>query len=197
MGLFDDYNFDPQQFAGGGLLGRLLSLQEQQGQYQPSQGFDVPAAQPVAAKPPQQFPSAESSTPLAPAQQAAGPTAYIPIGNYLMPQFGGPGVSQPEQPTHGLGDRLNAGFQSWAHTPVGNPFAGLANGIAGFSSGQPVSKATAQNSTPRNDASQRRVSDAPPIPQMPVWPVQPTLGGGRVSSRPNIANFGRSFRYGG
>jgi hypothetical protein len=28
------------------------------------------------------------------------------------------------------------GFQSWAHTPVGNPFAALANGIAGLSSGQ-------------------------------------------------------------
>jgi hypothetical protein len=35
MGLFDSY-FDPQQFQdGGGLLGRLLSLQGQQGQYQP------------------------------------------------------------------------------------------------------------------------------------------------------------------
>jgi len=40
MGLFDGY-FDPQQFRdGGGLLGRLLSLQQQQGQYQPAQGFD-------------------------------------------------------------------------------------------------------------------------------------------------------------
>jgi hypothetical protein len=31
---------------------------------------------------------------------------------------------------------LSAGFQSWAHTPVGNPFAALANGVSGFSSGQ-------------------------------------------------------------
>jgi hypothetical protein len=39
MGLFDSY-FDPQHFGGGGgLLGRLLSLQ-QQGQYQSAQDFD-------------------------------------------------------------------------------------------------------------------------------------------------------------
>ena len=53
-----------------------------------------------------------------------------------MPQFGGAGTSQPDQPTPDLGDRLSAGFQSWAHTPLGNPFAGIANGIAGFNSGQ-------------------------------------------------------------
>lgn len=36
MGLFDGY-FDPEQFGNsGGLLGRLLSLQQMQGQYQPS-----------------------------------------------------------------------------------------------------------------------------------------------------------------
>jgi hypothetical protein len=35
-----------------------------------------------------------------------------------------------------FGDRLSAGFQSWAQTPVGNPIAALANGIAGFGSGQ-------------------------------------------------------------
>jgi hypothetical protein len=40
MGLFDGY-FDPEQFqASGGLLGRLLSLQQQQGQYQPGGDFD-------------------------------------------------------------------------------------------------------------------------------------------------------------
>jgi hypothetical protein len=36
MGLLDGY-FDPQQFGeGGGLLGRLLALQQQQSQYQPA-----------------------------------------------------------------------------------------------------------------------------------------------------------------
>jgi hypothetical protein len=40
MGLFDGY-FDPQQFGeGGGLLGRLLVLLQQQGQYQPEAGID-------------------------------------------------------------------------------------------------------------------------------------------------------------
>jgi hypothetical protein len=31
---------------------------------------------------------------------------------------------------------LSAGFQSWVHTPLGNPFGALANGIAGLNSGQ-------------------------------------------------------------
>jgi len=36
MGLFDGY-FDPEQFGeGGGLLGRLIALQQQQGLYQPA-----------------------------------------------------------------------------------------------------------------------------------------------------------------
>jgi hypothetical protein len=40
MGLFDGY-VDPEQFRdSGGLLGRLLSLQQLQGQYQPGAGFD-------------------------------------------------------------------------------------------------------------------------------------------------------------
>ena len=39
----------------------------------------------------------------------------------------------------GLGDRLAAGFQSWVHTPVGNPLLGLANGVHGFANGQRLS----------------------------------------------------------
>lgn len=78
MGLFDDY-FDPQQFEGGGLLGRLLSLQQQQGQYQPTGGFGEPDGQPaavgystpqVAASPQQLTPSAASGTQTASASQA-------------------------------------------------------------------------------------------------------------------------------
>jgi hypothetical protein len=50
MGLFDGY-FDPDQFGeGGGLLGRLLALQQQQGQYQP--GADPDPAPPVPQTPP-------------------------------------------------------------------------------------------------------------------------------------------------
>jgi hypothetical protein len=195
MGLFDDY-FDPQQFEGGGLLGRMLSLQQQQGQYQPSQGLDATSGQPASVEPPQRFPSAESSTPIAPVQQTAGPTAYIPIGNYLMPQFGGAGVPQPPIPD--LGDRLSAGFQSWAHTPLGNPFAGLANGIAGFSSGQTVSQPSQQNSPPRTDTPQQPPvsEDVPPSVPVPAGSSQRTLVG-RILPRPNNVGFGRSFRYGG
>jgi hypothetical protein len=41
MALFDDY-LAPRQFGeGGGLLGRLLALQQQQNQYQPGAGFDT------------------------------------------------------------------------------------------------------------------------------------------------------------
>ena len=195
MGLFDDYSdyFDPQQFAGGGLLGRLLSLQQQQGQYQPSQGFDPPGGQPVAAPAPSQFPPAEASAPVASIPQTSGPTAYIPIGDYLMPQFGGTARSQPPD----LGDRLSAGFQSWAHTPLGNPFAGIANGIAGFSSGQAVSQPSPQNSPPRNDRSQQLlVQDSPPSPQGPAASSQRVLVG-RVLPGPNSASFDRRFRYGG
>src|ERR1700756_3150191 len=102
MGLLDD-----QQSEVGGLLGRLLSLQQQQGQYQPSQGFGPSGGQPGATPSPTQFPSAASSKPLAPIPQAAGPTSCIPIGNYLMPQFGGPGTSPPQPSTPDMGDRLS------------------------------------------------------------------------------------------
>jgi hypothetical protein len=51
MGLFDDY-VDPQQFnSGGGLLGRLLALQQLQGQYQPEASFDQPSATPQTPSP--------------------------------------------------------------------------------------------------------------------------------------------------
>ena len=153
MGLFDDY-FDPQQFeAGGGLLGRLLSLQQMQGQYQPGQGFGPPYGQPSegdSAKVLQDAipqnrsiqPAAQGVPPPASQPPDYGQTQNIPIGNYLMPQFG---RAEPPPPVHGapdFGDRLSAGFQSWARTPVGNPFAALANGITGFNSGQRTGQPT-------------------------------------------------------
>lgn len=145
MGLFDSY-FDPQQFQdSGGLLGRLLSLQQQQGQYQPGAGFDpqVAANGPssslpstaVSASPPSAMPAAAATSP-GPQTPDYGQTQNIAVGNYQMPQFGRADVPQALQPSADLGDRLSAGFQSWAHTPVGNPMAALANGIAGFGSGQ-------------------------------------------------------------
>ena len=51
MGLFDGF-VDPQQFnSGGGLLGRLLALQQFQGQYQPDAGFDQASSAPQTPSP--------------------------------------------------------------------------------------------------------------------------------------------------
>jgi|SRR5580693_6512350 hypothetical protein len=51
MGLFDGY-FDPDQFGnGGGLLGRLLALQQQQRQYQPGENFDQASTAPQRSLP--------------------------------------------------------------------------------------------------------------------------------------------------
>jgi hypothetical protein len=63
--------------------------------------------------------------------------------------------SPTSTPSPNLGDRLSAGLQSWAQTPVGNPFAALANGIAGLNSGQrtdPVAVAQ-QSAQPRASVS--------------------------------------------
>jgi hypothetical protein len=149
MSLFDSY-FDPDQFQdSGGLLGRLLSLQGQQGQYQAGAGFDPRGSmEGQALSAPQTSPSMPTTSPTWPSGAPTssgpqtpddGPTRNIAIGNYQMPQFGNADVAQaapPPPPSPNLGDRLNAGLQSWAHTPVGNPFAALANGITGFNAGQ-------------------------------------------------------------
>jgi hypothetical protein len=119
MGLFDSY-FDPQQFEdGGGLLGRMLSLQQQQGQYQPGEGFGVPYGQA-----PERANTAEgaASPPAAWQTPDYGQTQNIRIGSYQMAQFGRPEPPQAAPQPPDLSDRLGAGFQSWAHTPVGNPF---------------------------------------------------------------------------
>src|SRR6266852_5242609 len=113
MGLFDSY-FDPQQFAdSGGLLGRLLSLQGQQEQYQPGAGFDPQS--PMASAPQLSAATAPTSpkgaqTSLAPQTSDDGPTRNIAIGDYQMPQFGRTAISQATPPPPDLGDRLSAGF---------------------------------------------------------------------------------------
>jgi hypothetical protein len=133
MGLFDSY-FDPEQFQdSGGLLGRLLSLQPQQGQYQPAPGFN---AQSDIARAPAQPAAIPMPVPRPAMPQAPDAGETIAIGDYQMPQFTGASAPQTAQQQPALGDRLSAGFQSWAHTPPGNPVAGLANAMAGFSSGQ-------------------------------------------------------------
>ena len=125
MGLFDGY-FDPDQFQdSGGLLGRLLSLQ-QQGQDQSSDSFDPQAS--TDAGPPSSVPIPRSALP------ANGSVTNPQTPDDGLTQNISTGDQMPQPP--GLGDRLSAGFQSWAQTPVGNPFAALADGIAGFRSGQ-------------------------------------------------------------
>lgn len=129
MSLFDGY-IEPEQFeAGGGLLGRLMSLQQTQRQYQPSEGLSWPN---LGGRTPQiaASPASARQTP------DYGQTQDIRVGDYLMPQFGGAPAGQPAALPPSFGDRLGAAIQSWAHTPVGNPFAALANGISGFNSGQ-------------------------------------------------------------
>jgi hypothetical protein len=151
MGLFDGY-FDPQNFSddGGGLLGRLRSLQQEQGQYQPGAGFDQTSV-------PQTPSSADNGqAPPTPQTPDYWQTQNIGIGGYQMPQFGRADILQPLQQPPDLGDRLSAGFQSWAHTPVGSPMAALANGITGFGSGQRTDQAAvAPSQTPSPDLGDR------------------------------------------
>src|SRR6478735_8497130 len=107
MALFDSY-FDPQQFQdGGGLLGRLLSLRQQQDQYQPDAGFDqrIPTDGPSASMPrtpvsvamPQSTVPAPEATSSGPQTPDYGQTQNIAIGDYQMPQFGRVDVSQATQ----------------------------------------------------------------------------------------------------
>lgn len=132
MSLFDSY-FDPEQFRdSGGLVGRLLSLQGQQGQYQPSAGFDpqFPGGRSTTGMPqaPLSMPASWSTSPNSvpapsvPQTPDSGEIRNIAIGsNFLTPQFGKTDVSRPLPPPFDLGDHLSAGFQSGTHTPVGNP----------------------------------------------------------------------------
>src|SRR5436190_2684751 len=102
MALFDGY-FDPDQFQdSGGLLGRLLSLPQQQGQYQPGAGFDPQIAAdgsapsilqgPVPLPVPRAASLDDGQSSLGPQAPGYGPTRNIPIGDYQMPQFGSAGV---------------------------------------------------------------------------------------------------------
>jgi hypothetical protein len=112
----------------------------------------------------------------------------MPIGNYQMPQFGRPDVPQPVQPTPDFGDRLSAGFQSWAHTPVGNPFAALANGITGFNTGQRTDqKPQSRGANSQNDAQQPvvRLPDATLVSQQPTDRTSVRVLGGRITPHPN------------
>jgi hypothetical protein len=76
MGLFDGY-FDPQQFGeGGGLLGRLLALQQSQGLYQPGANPDqAPSAPPVPLQ--TSWPILPSHGPTLSSSQVAAPNPAL------------------------------------------------------------------------------------------------------------------------
>lgn len=120
MGLLDGY-FDPEQFrASGGLLGRLFSLQQMQGLYQPSAGFDPQVSadngQTAAAQMLVPLPMSPANEPQVNLQTLDyEQTQNIPIGDYQMPQFGRADVSSAVQQSPDPGDRLSVGVQSWAH----------------------------------------------------------------------------------
>ena len=77
MGLFDGY-FDPRQFGeGGGLLGRLIALQQQQGPDQP--GTDVDPASAVSQTPvlaPLPWPSLPDNGQMSSAPQPSSPDLH-------------------------------------------------------------------------------------------------------------------------
>jgi hypothetical protein len=87
MGLFDGY-FDPQQWPdSGGLLGRLLALQQQQDQYQPDSNFGQaqlasPAPAPMLAND-GQTPSAQSAGQQEPGNRSVSGSATNAIGSAL------------------------------------------------------------------------------------------------------------------
>jgi hypothetical protein len=149
MGLFDGY-FDPDQFQdSGGLFGRLLSLHPELDFSQTGAGGDpqIPFAgsafAPQASSPPGALQRSlnSASAPFAAAAPSFDPTRNVAApGDSLAPPPADANVLPPA-PAFDFGAHLNAGFQKWAQTPVGNPFAALANGIAGFNAVQPTDAA--------------------------------------------------------
>ena len=144
MGLFDDY-FDPDQFQdSGGLYGRLLSARPDLA-FQSNSGADAPNPFDGSALPaPQTSLSSAAAQPALNATQAssartapaADPTQTFVASN-LQSSPSDANVSQAPS-SFDLGAHLNAAFQKWAQTPVGNPFAAVANGITGFNTVQPA-----------------------------------------------------------
>ncbi|WP_315831126.1 hypothetical protein [Bradyrhizobium prioriisuperbiae] len=127
MGLLDFLQFGDQSGLADLLRNSALS-----------QNLDAGVGSDVAAygQPP--------NTIMSSAPQTAVPPLAPPPQAYQASQ------ASPQNPD--FGDRLSAGFQSWAHTPVGSPFAGLANGIQGFESGQRVDpEGLAQRNKDRSD----------------------------------------------
>jgi hypothetical protein len=156
MGLLDDF-FGSDQFQdGGGLLGGWLSPQPQG---DPSQSGGSASA---VSSPDADISLSAPASPDIGARLSAGLQSWTqtPVGspfaalangitgfnNAANGSFIGPPAPTPTQ-SPDLGDRLGAAFQSWAQTPVGSPFAGIANAVAGFNTGQ-ASAANAASSRP-------------------------------------------------
>jgi hypothetical protein len=171
VGLFDDF-IDPGQFQdSGGLPGRLLSWLPQVNGWQ--SGTDVPQNSPA---------DASSQPPTAPdigARLGAGfqGWAQTPVGSPFAAlangingfntaqQANGASTAPTGSPAPGSmpdpGGRLGAAFQSWALTPVGSPFAALANGINGFNSGQTSIAPTAPTQHAQTQTSDQDGANAP------------------------------------
>lgn len=160
MGLLDNLMLSSNANYGGqnaGLLDMLRTFQMQQSQYQPSAGF---AAEPNQPSPldTAQYPAGPIGAPSnALAQTSQNPIA---VGDYQMPRIGDPqqftpdpaalpqnaqptqGQLQPQPmqvpplvaPSPGIGDRLMAGLQGFAH--AGGLLPALADGITGLATGQ-------------------------------------------------------------
>ena len=183
MGFFDSY-FNPEEFeVGRGLLGRLESLQGGQAGYLPGEGFGAlpqtggVANQTVEATAgPRLLPSVNQpmtypvgNVPIPTPRPSEIPSGNIAIGDYLMPQFGGAPVAQSSPAQPDLGERLGAGFRSWSYTPVGNPFAALANAITGFNTGQfAAAPALASADARSRPAVQSQADDAFAPPASPL-----------------------------
>jgi hypothetical protein len=138
MGLLDDY-FDPSQFQDvGSRLGAGL------------QGWaQTPTGSPFAAL-------------------ANGVNAFSNFQSPSAASFIGPPAPPTPVQTPDLGNQLGAAFQSLAQTPVGNPFAAIANGITGFNTGQtsvanPASPAQARTSN-NSDSANAAIQGVPSAP---------------------------------
>lgn len=135
MGLFDNFQFDPQSFGGTeGLLSMLTRFQQQGGANEPS--------------------------PLDTAQWPAGPVGNygqdrnVAVGNYQMPQFGTAPAPDPaaipqnaqlaqfmpkqqqapqQQESPGIGDRIGAGLSGFVN--AGGPLQAIGNLVSGVATG--------------------------------------------------------------
>ncbi len=119
---------DPAAYAqladafGGGQL-------PQPAPQQAPQSFNMPMPQPRPAPGVTLgMPSAPQPMPTPQPAQLQPPPAPTPSPQAQPPMLA------PASPS--AGDRMSAGFQSWANTPTGSPFAGLANLISGATTGR-------------------------------------------------------------